>query len=519
MIRITVQNEVYVYDMYHITKAFWPAEVYEQIVDETSEDTICIEAKGYARDVFIVHPEEVANIEERKLKKRYVNLKLYDWLCKNTNKELAWGILTGVRPTKLMMTLLESGMSKEEVKRWMKENYRITEEKAELGIQVAKKEKALLEQLDYKDGFSLYVGIPFCPTICSYCSFSSYPIEIWKKSVDEYLDAVCKELTFISEMAKQKQKKLNTVYIGGGTPTTLEPEQLDRLLTHLETHFSYADLKEITVEAGRPDSITKEKLEVLKAHHIGRISINPQTMQQKTLNEIGRRHTVEDIRRVYTMAREIGFDNINMDLIAGLPGETVEDMQDTLEQIKEMAPDSLTVHALAMKRASRLTREQKERQAVERKQQGRDAQECDKSDPAQENSGRVLNAVEQDAAQIADNLSRMIDMAADYAKDMDLAPYYLYRQKNIAGNFENVGYAKVDKAGIYNILIMEEKQSIIAVGAGASTKIVVPNEQAVIDPKTGNKKNIVRTENVKDVEQYINRIDEMIERKGEWLWH
>ena len=264
---------------------------------------------------------------------------------------------------------------------------------------------------------------------------------------------------------------------------------MDRLLTHLKNCFSFEDLKEITVEAGRPDSIKREKLEVLKAHNIGRISINPQTMQQKTLREIGRWHTVEDIRNVYAMARELGFDNINMDLIAGLPGETVEDMQDTLEQIKELKPDSLTVHALAMKRASRLTREQKE-------------------------SG----IAEEDTAKTAEMLSTMIDIAAECANDMELVPYYLYRQKNIAGNFENVGYAKVDKAGIYNKLIMEEKQSIIAVGAGASTKVVVPEEKAEIDPKTGNKKRIVRVENVKDVDQYINRIDEMIERKGEILW-
>ena len=488
MIQITVQSEVYAYDMYHITKAFWPAESYEQSVDERMEAVVYIEAEKCSKHPFVVHPNEVADIGERKAKKRYVNLKLYDWLREQKGKELAWGILTGVRPTKLMMGLLESGMSDDEVKGWMKENYGITDAKADLGLAVAKKEKALLEQLDYENGYSLYIGIPFCPSICSYCSFSSYPIGIWKKRVDEYLDAVCKELRYIGKIAKEKGKKLNTVYIGGGTPTTLEAEQLDRLLTHLENNFSYEELKEITVEAGRPDSITREKLEVLKAHKIGRISINPQTMQQKTLHEIGRWHTVEDIKRVYAMAREMGFDNINMDLIAGLPGETAEDMQDTLEQIKELAPDSLTVHALAMKRASRLTREQKE------------------------------NLAKQKTVDIATTLSNMIDLAADYARDMELEPYYLYRQKNIAGNFENVGYAKVDKAGIYNILIMEEKQSIIAVGAGASTKIVVPEDKAEMDPKTGNKKRIVRVENVKDVEQYISRIDEMIERKGELLW-
>ena len=510
MIRIVVQNEVYAYDMYHITKAFYPNEVYEQYVDESFPQLIKISVEESSRDFkgsFKIEKNEVANIEERKLRKRYVNLKLYDWLCHNTQKELAWGILTGVRPTKLMMTLLESGMSEDEVKQWMKENYRITDAKADLGIQVAQKEKELLEQLDYENGYSLYIGIPFCPSICSYCSFSSYPIGLWKKRVDEYLDAVCKELSFIGETAKRNNKKLNTVYIGGGTPTTLEAVQLDRLLTHLEKNFSFEDLKEITVEAGRPDSITREKLEVLKAHNIGRISINPQTMQQKTLHEIGRWHTVEDIKRVYAMARELGFDNINMDLIAGLPGETAEDMQDTLEQIKELAPDSLTVHALAMKRASRLTREQKENSVKH------------KESIAKQEPGNVpAESTSDDTEKIAANLSCMIDMAADYAKEMDLVPYYLYRQKNIAGNFENVGYAKVDKAGIYNILIMEEKQSIIAVGAGASTKIVVPEDKAEVDPKTGNKKCIVRVENVKDVEQYISRIDEMIERKGELLW-
>ncbi len=493
MIKIQVNNEMFAYDMYHISKAFCPGVKIEQNVDKECPQTVSIRmtAREGQEILFVIDEEELVGEEDRKLRKRYVNLKVYDWFSNATGKKLAWGIMTGVRPTKPMMNLIESGMTDEEVITWMQENYHVTDEKVHLGLEVAKKEKELLEQLDYKDGYSLYVGIPFCPTTCSYCSFTSSPIAEWKERVDEYLDAVCKELTFIAE--KSKHKKLNTIYVGGGTPTTLEPEQLDRLLTHLETHFSYADLKEITVEAGRPDSITREKLEVLKAHNIGRISINPQTMQQKTLDIIGRKHTVEDIRRVYAMAREIGFDNINMDLIAGLPEETMEDMWDTLEQIKELAPDSLTVHALAMKRASKMTQEMKSAQ-----------EHCDSS---------------ENDAKTAETLSQMIALAADYAKQMDLEPYYLYRQKNIAGNFENVGYAKVDKAGIYNILIMEEKQSIIAVGAGASTKIVLPDDKVVTDPKTGNPKRIVRAENVRDIEQYISRIDEMIERKGELLWH
>ena len=486
--RIQVNKEVFAYDMYHIVKAFYPGVSIEQSVDIACSDAVRIQLENEGEQTFCIAQEDIQEIEDRKKKKNTVNLRLYDWLRKNTGKELSWGIMTGVRPTKPMMMLLESGMSDTEVTDWMQAHYRVTDEKMQLGIAVAKKEKELLSQLDYRDGYSLYIGIPFCPTTCSYCSFTSYPIGEWKQRVDEYLDAVCKELTFIASVSKDK--KLNTVYIGGGTPTTLEPEQLDRLLTHLETHFSYADLKEITVEAGRPDSITREKLEVLKEHKIGRISINPQTMQQKTLDAIGRKHSVEDIYHVYKVARELGFDNINMDLIAGLPGETAEDMKDTLEQILKLAPDSLTVHALAMKRASRLTQEQK---------------------------GQVRESNEE--AEIAKNLSAMIQLASDYAMQMNLEPYYLYRQKNIAGNFENVGYAKVDKAGIYNILIMEEKQSIVAVGAGASTKIVVPENQVVLDEKTGNPKKIIRTENVKDVDQYIQRIDEMIERKGELLWH
>ena len=509
MIKIQVNNEMFAYDMYHISKAFLPGTEIEQKLDLECMQAVCItmsDGRG-AKKQFIIEEEELNTLEDRKQKKRYVNLKVYDWLLHVTGKELAWGVMTGVRPTKPMMYLMEQGMDDLEVIGWMQETYRITEEKAHLGLAVAKKEKKLLDQLDYKDGYSLYIGIPFCPSTCSYCSFTSYSIADWKHRVDEYLDAVCKELSFIASVSENK--KLNTVYIGGGTPTTLEPDQLERLLTHLETHFSYAHLKEFTVEAGRPDSITKEKLEVLKKHNIGRISINPQTMQQKTLDVIGRKHTVEDVRRVYAMARELGFDNINMDLIAGLPGETVEDMRDTLRQIRKLAPNSLTVHALAMKRASKMSQERKEKLIQQKSMQVGVAQI-----PLDGNAQQ-----EGDEAQIANTLSQMITLAADAAKEMDLEPYYLYRQKNIAGNFENVGYAKVDKAGIYNILIMEEKQSIVAVGAGASTKIVVPDEKVEIDEKTGNPKRIVRLENVKDVEQYISRIDEMIERKGELLWH
>ena len=477
MINIFLKEEFYAYDAFHIAKAFFPDEEIKQHI--VCDGKVLLQMKK-EEDILLELEEALGNT--KKEKKSFVNKKIYKELYKYTGKELAWGLLTGVRPTKLAMKKVEEGCTDEETVQWFQEQYMVTEKKAKLGVEIAKREKALLEQLDYENGYSLYVGIPFCPSICSYCSFSSYPLQEWRNQVDQYLDALCKEISFVGEVSKEK--KLNAVYIGGGTPTTLEADQLDRLLTHMEETFSYEELKEFTVEAGRPDSITREKLEVLRKHQISRISVNPQTMQQKTLDVIGRKHTVQDVIDIFHMARELGFENINMDLIAGLTGENMSDMKDTLERVKELEPDSLTVHSLAIKRAARL--------------------------------GKTEGYREQ--LSTAEELSQMIELAADYAKEMDLVPYYLYRQKNIAGNFENVGYAKVDKAGIYNILIMEEKQSIIAVGAGASTKIVLPKGKEIPDKKTGELKNIVRVENVKDVTEYMARIDEMIERKGEWLW-
>ena len=265
---------------------------------------------------------------------------------------MAWGILTGVRPTKLAMKKLEEGMESEAFVSWFRQTYLVSEEKARLAWEIAGREKKLLDRLDYEDGYSLYVGIPFCPTVCTYCSFSSGALEDWKDFVDAYVEALCKELAFIGEVSKEK--KLNSIYIGGGTPTSLNARQLERILSCIDTHFSREYLLEYTVEAGRPDSITEEKLQVIKAHKVTRISINPQTMQQRTLDLIGRRHSVEQTVESFKIARELGFDDINMDLIMGLPEESLEDVRDTLEQIMQLKPDNLTVHSLALKRAARL---------------------------------------------------------------------------------------------------------------------------------------------------------------------
>lgn len=478
MVDIYLKEEFYAYDAFHIIKGFLPNEEIKQHIGYERNEIVSIDINNKT----VLEILEVNKKHTKKENKSEVNKKIYSMMKEYTGKSMAWGVLTGIRPTKILMKKLENGEQEEEIKRWFQEQYLVSEKKATLGMEIAKREKSLLEKLDYKDGYSLYIGIPFCPTTCSYCSFTSYPIGQWKNRTEEYLEALCKEISFVGEVSREK--KLNTIYIGGGTPTTLEADQLDKLLTHVEKKFSLKELKEFTVEAGRPDSITREKLEVLKKHCITRISINPQTMQQKTLDSIGRKHTVEDVVNVFHMARELGFDNINMDLIAGLSGETVADMRDTLEKIKELHPDNLTVHSLAIKRAAKLNQSEAKKELINQ----------------------------------SETLAEMIELAGKYADEMGLSPYYLYRQKNIAGNFENVGYAKVDKAGIYNILIMEEKQSIIAVGAGASTKIVLPEGKEIQDKKSGNLKNIVRIENVKDVDAYITRIDEMIERKGEWLW-
>ncbi len=394
---------------------------------------------------------------------------LYMQLSDMTGKVLPWGFLTGVRPSKLAVAMLEKGMTEDEIMDFYVREHLVSEKKAKLALQIAEKELALLDNIDYDKGYSLYVGIPFCPTTCLYCSFTSYPLGMWEKEVDRYLDALIKELDYISGLTKGR--KLDTIYFGGGTPTTLSPQQLDRLLTAVEERFPVAEAVEYTVEAGRPDSITRQKLDVIKSHNVGRISINPQTMNQSTLDLIGRRHTVEQVKDAFNMAREAGFDNINMDIILALPNEGINEVNTTLEEITALAPESLTVHCLAIKRAA------------------------------------ALNIWKDKYRELDLNTSdEIVANTSECAARLGMEPYYMYRQKNMAGNFENVGYSRPGKECIYNILIMEEKQTIIAAGAGASTKVVYNKENR-----------IERIENVKSVRDYIDRIDEMIERKRKYF--
>lgn len=392
-----------------------------------------------------------------------------------TGRMLPWGTLTGIRPTKLAMEKLEQGLSPEDVQDFMQREYLLSTDKAKLCVETAFAEKEILTKIDYEQGWSLYIGIPFCPTRCAYCSFTGYPISVWEKqgNVKAYIDALCMEIEAVANW--MQNRVLQTIYMGGGTPTSISADQLDRILCLIKEKFDLQNLLEFTIEAGRPDSITREKLEVIYSHGVKRISINPQTMKQETLDIIGRYHRIEDVLTTYQLAREVGFENINMDIIMGLPDESLDDVKHTMQVLSTLKPESITVHSLAIKRAARLRTDREE--FLDKK---------------------------------IENTWEMLSVAADTCKKLGLKPYYLYRQKNMAGNFENVGYSMVGKECLYNILIMEEKQTILACGAGTSSKIIFPKENR-----------LERVETVKDPKLYVERIEEMISRKedkiSEWL--
>ena len=458
---VVIDKDIYRYDIHSLFKAFYPKE----------EVKVITSSEGVESDCDVYHID--VDVSKNELKRN-----IYTLLSKETGKELPWGNLTGIRPTRIVMNLMEEGRSDDEIRSYMKDTYFVSDEKIELSLLIAHREKEILRDIDYENGYSLYIGIPFCPTRCLYCSFTAYPIGAYSGVVDDYLTCLEKEIDYVAE--NFKDKTLDTIYIGGGTPTTLEPHQIERLLTYLYSKVDVSKVKELTVESGRPDSITRDKLRVMKKLGVTRISVNPQSMKDETLELIGRRHTVAQLIDAFNMAREEGFDNINMDIILGLPGEVDRDVAYTMEEIGKLDPDDLTVHSLAIKRGSKLAEI-----LTERKMKA-------------ESEGLVLHG-ESDEALI---MSKMMKEAEEGAAKMGLLPYYLYRQKNISGNYENTGYARKGKAGIYNILINEEVQSIVALGAGTVTKRVY-----------GYDGRIERCDNVKDIKLYMEQIDEMIERK------
>ena len=399
-----------------------------------------------------------------KSRKIIVGACIVEVLSKVTGKKLPYGSLTGVRPVKLAMQYVEDGLNKTEIIKQLVNTTCMSQKKAALLYDVAVVERPFIN-VDPKS-VHLYIGIPFCASRCLYCSFTSYPVGRYGSLIPGFIDALEKEIRYVGRMVEENKLKVKSVYIGGGTPTALDNINLDRVLKLVNGSFDINNV-EFSVEAGRPDTITQEKLITMKKKNVTRISINPQTMNASTLKAIGRNHTPEEIVEKFNMARDSGFNNINMDIIAGLPNENEDMFRYTLDQIKKMAPDSLTVHTMAIKRASIL----------------------------HEN----INSYEITSDK---KVEAMIEYARQSAESMDMRPYYLYRQKNILANLENTGYSKLGYECLYNIHTMEEVQTIIAMGAGAISKFV-----------TSDGKKIKRTYNVKEVAQYIERIDEMIERK------
>ena len=405
--------------------------------------------------------------KDRKRYRNKLKLAIYRLLSEYTGRTLPWGSLTGMRPTKIASAALVKGKDKSEIVEYYNYTYDASEEKATLATDVAIKEKAIIDTVSPLTDYCLYVGIPFCPTRCLYCSFAAYPINEYESKVDDYIDTLKQELQYISFL--NRNRNLVAIYIGGGTPTSLSAKQLDELMTCINESFDLSSLREYTVEAGRPDSIKKDKLEVLKKRGCTRISINPQTMNADTLRTIGRAHSPAEVKWAMKEARKQGFDNINMDIIAGLPGEAIDDMEYTLAEIRKLDPESLTVHSLALKRTAVLN----------------------------QRYGEFKDEINKD-------MDQMLSLAAERAKNAGMEPYYLYRQKNIAGNLENVGYAKKGHECIYNVLIMEEKLDTFAAGAGGITRLLSTSDGEIV--------RIDRVENVKNVDEFITRIDEMLER-------
>ena len=464
MITVKTDQDDFCYDIHSLVKAFYPAE--DVIVLPPGKEAPSRQSGGTGGSE-ITRVMEVSvpqGLPDRKQTKDALKQGLYRRLAAETGRELPWGSLTGIRPVRIPMGMLGEGRTHAEILDHMRETYFCSEKKALLSIEIAERERSILQEADYTAGYSLYVGIPFCPTTCLYCSFASYPVKLYRDRIAAYLEALSCDLTETAKLFRGRT--LHTVYLGGGTPTSLEPAELEGVIKKIKSEFDLSSCREFTVEAGRPDSITEEKLSVLREYGVDRISVNPQTFSRKTLDLIGRDHTVEQTEEAYALARRMGFSNINMDLILGLPGETTEDVSHTMERIRSLSPDDVTVHSLAIKRASRLKIEMESYRQYQ-----------------------------------MENTAEQMEIAESVCREMGRTPYYLYRQKNMAGNFENVGYAAPGKAGIYNILMMEEVGDIAACGAGTVSKRIFPEGR------------IERCDTVRELDQYINRIDEMAERK------
>ena len=448
MYRISAENEKFRYDLSELAKMFLTADEFVIDIRDDGEE-------HPQPDLFV--PGDINKNDQKRM--------LYGFLSEKTGKTLDWGVLTGVRPSKLYRELTAAGRDTEKV---LKDEYYVSEGKLGLLRKVYNTQQQASLNMD-PNAIGVYVGIPFCPTRCLYCSFTSN--KITKKAASAYMEALVKEIRAVRKLMDEKGMYADSIYIGGGTPTSLDDEDFEALLKNVSEAFKGPKTVEFTVEGGRPDTITENKLRLIKNYGADRISINPQSMKQRTLELIGRSHTPEQINEAFAIAKDSGIPVINADLITGLPEEEPLDFRHSLDSIIALGPANITVHTLAVKKASRLI------------EQDRDY------------NFRYAQVVRE-----------MLAYASETLAENGYSPYYMYRQKHMAGNFENVGYCKKGTASVYNIRIMEENQTILALGAGAISKQYFPAENR-----------LERVANVSNYEQYIERIDEMIQRKVEGI--
>ncbi len=456
------------YETENLCRVFFPLEKIEVVNEDKDDERKIITRK----DNNIISVKSLFGNEEKFLEKECnadddfeleIATLLFTLLTEITSYTPQWGLLTGVRPSKLMLHLIDE-YGYEKAEKYFEEKLLVSEKKTKLAMNVAECEEKIIS-LSKPESFSLYISIPFCPTRCSYCSFVSHSIEKTKKLMAPYVENLCEEIKLTGKIAKDLNLRLETVYFGGGTPTTLSAQQLEKLLKTIEENFDLSTCFEYTVEAGRPDTVTREKLEVLKNNGVTRISINPQTFNDKVLENIGRKHTAQDTLEAFRLAREVGFDNINMDLIAGLSGDTLESFSETLGIVNSLSPENVTVHTLALKRSSNLA-----------------------GDTTGLSSGFLAN--------------EMINLSHEKLNSDSYEPYYMYRQSKSLGNLENVGWCKKGYECAYNIFMMEECHTILACGAGAVTKLKEP-EGKVIE----------RIFNFKYPYEYNDRLAELLDRK------
>lgn len=474
--KIYIKNHNYHYEIENLTRIFFPNDklevtreqtellenpyIYTELSQGASENkvsvSVCIDGETASAEKLVSGNEDA---------ELTMALALFEILKGITGINPPWGVLTGVRPIKLFRRLAKDG-GLNSAKETFLNNFKVSQEKTDLSVETEQNESKIIE-LSRPESFSLYISVPFCPSRCSYCSFVSASVERTKHLVQPYVDLLCREIELTAEYAKKLCLRLESVYMGGGTPTTLDAQQLDRVLNTVKASFDMTHCREFTVEAGRPDTITRDKLAAIIGCGVDRISINPQTLNDEILKIIGRRHTAEQTLDAFTLARELGFNHINMDLIAGLPNESYNSFVATLDKITELDPESVTIHTLSMKRSSNLTQ-----------------------------SGKELYADEAAAT------AKMLSYANKKLHDNRYFPYYLYRQSRMVGNLENTGWSKRGKEGIYNVFVMDETHTILACGAGAVSKL-----------KDSKKDYLERIFNFKYPYEYIGRFDELVKRK------